>query len=199
MQVIRNEQGTVTNYIFEDGSGGCVEVVGRLREWELITNEYGERRAARSKVPLINHIIEGVAVLNVLQATEEAIKAFIVHPLFQGDDYFFDNVELLRTFDWEVIVNLVEYRRAANAYLCREHTDAWGVEDVRRQVGGMSQDVRHMLIADKWQNRKDFRIHHLGTHQRSKELERYFEVWLEVLGSEEVERVDRWGAVEARR
>ena len=42
-----------------------------------------------------------------------------------------------------------------------------------------------MLIADKVQNRKDFMMYHLHTHQRSKELEKYFNQWLNKLSVSE--------------
>ena len=38
-----------------------------------------------------------------------------------------------------------------------------------------------MLKADKIQNYKDFRKYHLGTHEKSAELEQYFEEWLAAL------------------
>lgn len=160
--------------------------------WDMIEGFYGDKVAKRSLVPLINHIIEGVMVLECLGATSNAIDAFIIHPLFQSDQEFFANQLQLRELPFEVMVNVMEYRRAANTFLCRPHTDVWEFDDVVEQVGQMSQDVRHMLIADKWQNQKDFRIHHLGTHDRSDQLERYFNMWLYLLcDSTVVERIDQ--------
>jgi hypothetical protein len=43
------------------------------------------------------------------------------------------------------------------------------------------KDVNDMLIADKIQNRKDFELYHLGTHDRSEQLDQYFKNWLEKL------------------
>lgn len=163
-----------------------------IQEWSWITEMYGDRVAKRSQVPLINHIYEGVEVLRVIGASDYAIGAFIVHPLFQSDDVFFQNQEKLKLLPFETMINVLEYRRAANTYLCREHTDAWTLDQVKVQVGVMSDDVRHMLIADKWQNRKDFRLYHLGTHARSDQLARYFDLWLELLCDQSmVEKIDR--------
>lgn len=175
-------------YWIEEGVGTWLHA----QEWAWIEGMYGDRVAKRSQVPLINHIKEGVEVLRVIGASDHAIGAFIVHPLFQSDDVFFENKEKLKLLPFETMINVLEYRRAANTYLCREHTDAWTLEQVKVQVGAMSDDVRHMLIADKWQNRKDFRLYHLGTHARSDQLARYFDLWLELLCDQKlVEMIER--------
>lgn len=38
-----------------------------------------------------------------------------------------------------------------------------------------------MVLADKIQNRKDFRLYHKGKHKRSKQLSAYFDIWIEFL------------------
>ena len=45
----------------------------------------------------------------------------------------------------------------------------------------MSKDCCDMLLADKLQNRKDFRLYHLGKHERTKELDHYFDLWIDYL------------------
>jgi len=42
-------------------------------------------------------------------------------------------------------------------------------------------EVNEMLIADKVQNKKDFMKYHFGKHDRSNELFRYFNKWLDAL------------------
>jgi len=48
-------------------------------------------------------------------------------------------------------------------------------------------EVNDMLVADKVQNKKDFMTYHYGTHDRSNELNQYFNEWLTAL------TVDSWG------
>lgn len=74
-----------------------------------------------------------------------------------------------------------EYRRAANAYLCKPETDAWSIDDAKKHIGLLLPDIRLMLIADKVQNRKDFMAAHYGTHPRSDQLFDYFNNWHEIL------------------
>ena len=38
-----------------------------------------------------------------------------------------------------------------------------------------------MLIADKVQNYKDFLLYHKNTHERSDELDEYFNSWFKIL------------------
>lgn len=113
------------------------------------------------------------------EASEAAMRAYCLHPLFQSDDDLRESSR--KPVDWIdplVMLYTMEYRRAANAYLCRPHTDAWTIEDLKLYVGYIIPEVRIMLIADKVQNQKDFLIHHHGTHPRSDQLDRYFQNWL---------------------
>ena len=49
---------------------------------------YGERRAKRSGVPYINHIDEGLIVLDAINASVHAKRAYCLHPIFQSDADF---------------------------------------------------------------------------------------------------------------
>ena len=149
------------------------------REYAAIAREYGERRAKRSQVPLIQHIDDGLTVLEAIGASEAAQRAFCLHPLLQDDAAYAANIgrtsEL--TDDAHVLMLTLEYRRVANAALSsRELASAADIE--LSPIG----EVNEMLVADKVQNRRDFLRHHLGSHPRSEILERYFELWLERLG-----------------
>lgn len=150
-------------------------------EYRLISNFYGNKKANRSGVFLMNHIDEGVAILHKLGAEESAIRAFMIHPYLQSDADFENNYFQLNSFDKTVLTLALEYRKCANAYLCKPHTDNWKVNDLPLYTGNIIKPVRHMLIADKIQNQKDFIQYHLSTHDRSAELDKYFKTWLEYL------------------
>jgi hypothetical protein len=155
----------------------------------LIEAFYGERTAERSGLPLINHIHEGLEILDGLGATENAKAAFCLHPMLQNDLDYHNNCTRLSADDRVGITEFalaVDYRRHANAYLCRPSTDHWTQEDIAANVGVLGMEVRHMLIADKQQNQKDFMAHHYGTHERSGQLIRYFHNWLDYLGVSEL-------------
>lgn len=154
--------------------------------WKAIAGHYGNRVAERSSIPLINHIIEGVNVLEALGASRLTSQAFMLHPLIQDQVAFDQHMHSLmynHSFSRPTLVLVLEYRRAANAYLCKPHTDSWGLDAIEAQVGPLrvGDALREMLIADKWQNQKDFRARHLGTHPRSDQLEAYFKNWQELL------------------
>ena len=146
-----------------------------MEELETIKQVYGEQKATRSQIPLINHIYEGLLILDVLDASDKAKRAFCIHPIVQNNQ--------LVDVSWSDALELaIEYKEKANSYLCNPVTD-WvkTIDDIKKCVGGMSQDCRLMLIADKYQNRKDFNIYHKATHQRSQQLSAYFDLWIEYL------------------
>lgn len=154
------------------------------KAFEAIAAFYGDKKAQRSRVPLINHIKEGLRVLDAIKSTQAAKDAFCLHPLFQADDDLAANLQRVGEFSPYVIALAMEYRNQANAALSdrvilRRDTPEW--------VGppaspGPLAEVRDMLIADKVQNYADFLLYHEDTHARSAELDLYFRHWLQVLG-----------------
>ncbi|WYW01667.1 hypothetical protein Voja6_00035 [Pseudomonas phage vB_PpuM-Voja-6] len=150
----------------------------------MIKAFYGDRTAERSKVPLILHIDEGLAILEKLEANETVKRAFCLHPMLQGDKELKANwiaICLNPAVDRGAILLAMEYRRAANAYLCTEDTDHFLLDTARKAIGLLMPEVRQMLIADKRQNQKDFLIHHAETHPRRNQLDVYFKRWLLIL------------------
>ena len=54
-----------------------------LIEYNIIKAFYGEERANRSGVLLINHIDEGLHILEKIGASEKSKKAYCLHPILQ--------------------------------------------------------------------------------------------------------------------
>lgn len=177
-------------------------------EYVAIRRFYGDRCAKRSGVPLINHIDEGIAIIDELMDLEQkttswnmamrAARAYCLHPLFQHDDelakVYAGNMDCYNSRE---VMLAMEYRARANEWLSDKVVDAstysYSEDGSKRKVveryerigeptPGVLPEVRMMLIADKVQNYKDFIAHHRGTHARSKELDLYFQTWLEALG-----------------
>lgn len=142
-------------------------------EYNLIKNHYRTKVANRSQVPLINHIDEGLMILDSIAASDWVKQAFCIHPLLQTDFDLVKNYNIVsETCCTEAVLYAMEYRSVANEYL----SDKIDTNQPLR-ISPLS-GVQHMLIADKVQNYKDFLTYHKHTHPRSEQLERYFEKWL---------------------
>ena len=159
--------------------GNFAAAVRSNPEYRAIAEFYGDRTAERSRVPLINHIHDGLVVMDQLNASLDSMRAWCLHPLFQADRDLSHTVHKFGPF-WEFsphcIVLAMEYRYRANAWLSDKVTKSvWqGRSAVDRmhpdvEVSGLPtpgdlEEVWHMLIADKVQNCKDFVTHHKGKH-----------------------------------
>jgi len=159
--------------------------------FERIKQFYGDRCAKRSGVPLINHITEGIEILDRLGSGDHIKEAFAIHPLVQADEDLKANFDNLINgpglpISAAVLALALEYRNIANDFLS-DQIDTWDGKPVSLKKIRLSplDAVNTMLIADKVQNRKDFLRYHKGTHPRSLELDFYFNYWLEVLGISE--------------
>lgn len=168
-------------------------IVGQFTEtleYQLIQEFYGNQAAERSGIYYMNHIDEGLYILKKIGASEDAMRAYCLHPLFQANgDLQQQYLDLtlpeararfpqLKDVSPSVLALAMEYRNIANAYLSwREiHT----MEDIALSP---LAEVNQMLIADKVQNYKDFILSgHRQNHPRSVALELYFLDWLERLG-----------------
>jgi hypothetical protein len=155
--------------------------------YQMIVEFYGERTARRSGIPLINHVNEGIEILDRLGADHTTMEAFAVHPLFQGDEDLKANFTKIGRLDPMVAAYALEYRNVANDFLSDQITtgpNAWGREEtysLKPMRLSPIPAVNRMLVADKVQNRKDFIAYHQATHARSRELAYYFDLWLTVL------------------
>lgn len=145
------------------------------KEYRVISDFYGDRRAKRSNVLLMNHINEGLHILSELNRPLTELKAYAIHPIVQNDE----NVNV----SWSDAYDLaLEYKKVANSYLCRpENDDIVTLSDMYSHVGHMSLGCAYNLLADKIQNQKDFLIYHSMTHARKKELAKYFNNWISYL------------------
>ncbi len=145
-------------------------------EYANIQEYYDGKFAKRSGVPYMQHIDEGLTILDRIGATEVAKRAYCLHPIFQEDSTLRANCVYAVTCSKKTLILVMEYRNIANRGL-----SCYQVDDPASIYLSPLKEVNDMLIADKVQNRKDFEIHHLGKHEKSIELDRYFRNWLRAL------------------
>lgn len=161
--------------------------------FEAIQQHYGDRRAERSKVPLLNHIVEGLAIMAAYSPGEaylyDAMQGFCLHPLLQTDENLQEHYHLMRFHAPHAVLFAMEYRWRANNWLSdKVRFDYYGdggkplLRTVGRPDAGNLPAVKAMLVADKVQNYKDFLTYHSDTHPRKDELRHYFNTWLNELG-----------------
>jgi len=145
-------------------------------EYTLIRDVYQNVRAS-SKVLMIEHINEGLRVLDMIGASRDSMRAFCIHPIVQSDEALVKHfIHIQNVCSPMVVMLAMEYRNVANRFLPRHK----GSIELSPLV-----EVNDMLIADKVQNRKDFELYHKGKHRHSVTLTRYFNKWLNALGVEE--------------
>lgn len=152
-------------------------------EYKLVMQHYadkdtlGGRRARRSRMYLMNHIDEGVYIMQRRGVRLDAQRAFCLHPLLQDDADLKENFGICSSWvDARVMGYALEYRNIANAYL--SHRSIKNVDEIALSP---LPEVNEMLVADKIQNYKDFILYHADTHRRASELDEYFSFWLERL------------------
>lgn len=146
--------------------------------YSIIKEYYGDIKAKRSGVPYINHIDEGLIILNDLEVEDVVKAAYCIHPILQDDAELFINFHsYYSVIDKTVLFYAMEYRNVANRGL-----NCYQVDSPASIYLSPILEVNEMLIADKVQNRKDFLTYHLGTHPLSIELDIYFKNWLRALG-----------------
>lgn len=155
----------------------------------VIKEYYGERKAERTQIPYINHIYEGLIILDAINASDSAKYAYMLHPIYQVKKTDLEREFIAKyqdKFDEHVVLLAKEYAKTANSYLCKRHYQS------KDDVINLSQykEVNDMLIADKIQNRKDFEESYENQSDkekfdRSDRLSQYFKNWIKVLGLSE--------------
>ena len=154
--------------------------------YNAVVEFYGDKRAKRSNLPYMNHIDEGIFILDKIKASPQSIDAFCLHPIFQADIDFekfklgsgsnkFQQLLLSKVPSYQMMITM-EYRSIANAYLSQREISS--IEDIALSP---NKDVNDMLIADKIQNYKDFILYHRSSHPRADKLEAYFNNWFKRL------------------
>lgn len=151
----------------------CLFLPNQSDSYIFISEYYGDQKTNRSDIHFMNHIDEGLYILNKLNVSTNVKDAYCLHPVLQNDNDLLKCVDLLEHIDTRVIINAMEYRSVANEYLSNRTITE--LSEIRLSP---LKDVNDMLIADKIQNYKDFELYHKDTHPRSKELTQYFENWL---------------------
>lgn len=145
--------------------------------YALIQKHYGDRQPKRAPVWLMNHIDEGLAILEHLGADNRAKETFCLHPLIQNDNDLRHNAFLLENYSLENWAGAFEYRSVANEYLASR--DISCIDEIRLSP---LEFVNEALVADKIQNYKDFMLYHYGSHANSIRLFNYFHNWFDALG-----------------
>lgn len=160
-------------------------VVGQWTQWpeyREIASHYGDSKAERSGFYYMNHIDEGFAILKRLGATENTLKAWLLHPLFQTD---LENFAKRNYGNLQIpleLMNLVMgYRDLANSYLPPRYRE--------KPPHVWDPDLRLMLLADKIQNCKDMDLNEGLDPCRREELSIYFGRWFICLKREDEDRV----------
>ncbi len=177
-RILTSYECDIEDYLHSQGIKYVIEGLRPSHEYGLVSSYYGDQKAKRTGVYLMNHIDEGLAILEWIGASETAKKAYCLHPIFQNDTDLFKNYSKpLTNVNGQALIAVMEYRAIANAYLSNRHIE--NLDEIKTSI---LTDVNDMLIADKIQNRKDFELYHKDTHPRSKELQYYFMNWMAVLG-----------------
>ena len=99
-------------------------------EYQTIREHYADRVAERSGVPLMQRIEEGLIILGELDATDDAMRAFCLHPLFQADeDLVSHGQDFMDRVDADPFVILLVME-------CRGRANAWPSDGVQRTQAG---------------------------------------------------------------
>ncbi|MBO1317716.1 hypothetical protein [Acanthopleuribacter pedis] len=121
----------------------------------------------------MNHIHEGLTLLTAMNASHIAHEAFCLHPIFQDNP----KMDQHQNLNPRSVALAKAYAETANAFLLPRY-----MAGQAPQIAHIGTDLKHMLIADKIQNRKDFIQYHQNSHPQSSALSGYFDCWLHHLG-----------------
>jgi hypothetical protein len=146
--------------------------------YQAISKHYAGKTAQKSGLPYMNHIDEGMRILDrifqtqVVDAHGDILRgAWCIHPMVQEDSALTDKNTraLLVGVESSVLIHAMEYRAMANSYLSYHRIDQPIYES---PLPGITE----LLLVDKIQNYKDL-WNHNPEHERFGELVQYFNRW----------------------
>lgn len=138
--------------------------------YDIIKSHYGNQKAERSGISYMNHIDEGLFILDSIGADRLTKSAFCIHPILQLPDSLVEyyNESKVRMWNPKIVMLAMEYRNKANYYSSHNGT---------KPPTMVLPQVTQMLVADKLQNYKDFLLHS-NKYENELELTQYFINWL---------------------
>ena len=151
-----------------------------------IAESFKGKTAERTSLPYMNHIDEGLRVLDALDATLVTKQAFCLHPLVQLDTVLINeitSVGYINTATPQAILLAMEYRNCLNKISSKSVISKFSprfVEKLQSRIKTFP-GLYHMAVADKIQNNKDFTENYIdgsSKHANYKGLTRYFNFWL---------------------
>ena len=151
------------------------------KEVVAIKSFYKDKVAKRTGLPYVRHITMGLALLKTLTNDRDVWRAWVVHPIFQMDDYLSEALKKGKLKDivtnFRTAVLAMEYRSVANNYLTK---DIW----LEKQPKLSSiPEVNLLLVVDKIQNWYDAsRYLETPCQEEIFYLDSYFYNWRKALG-----------------
>lgn len=142
------------------------ECVHMSEAYKIIQEYYKGKFAKRTGLSYMNHIHEGIMILEDIDEQE----AFMLHPIFQdGAEKNFD----LKNIKKNVITLAKRYAKTANSYLPK---------DYEKDPPKIPSNIYRLLSIDKVQNYKDFILNkHVFSEEKVEQMKIYFSKWFEAL------------------
>lgn len=173
-------------------------------EYRAIQEHFAARVAHHSGVPLLQHIEEGLVILGELDATEDAMRAFCLHPLFDSDEALIRfGQDYMNSVDADpfIVLLVMEYRYRINAWRGTKHSCGGGSQMGQSHdslpVPGPLEAVQQMLIATQVHGRKELVRQPLrGRDSPSVDRMLQFDQWLLALGVDSAEYEELCAAVD---
>lgn len=139
-------------------------------EYNYISDLFHNKISKVTEDLSMNIMEEGLAILNILEASHNAKKAFCIHPLFENDE------SLAKTWEMNRIPNC-DSRSLILAMEFRTISGRRSGNNGKIRLS-MIPEVNQMLLADIMQKYKTFEINQRGVHPKSNELETFYKNWI---------------------